>query len=352
MSAGSASSPNTIDGNWVVSGTEVNQSETIVLNGNLTVQSGGNLTLRNVTLSINSQYTGEYGILVQPGGSLYIYNSNITASNLADRYIFVVNGNNFVIENSKVHGVGSCNNVLVTNNLNNCFPFGQENHQFTVTTAGLVVETDDALIEDSLFSQNAIGLIVGGSGVTLKGNIFQFNDYSAFGLFDTSNDLITNNTFEQNPANANLRIVSLGNANDSLIEYNTLLTENLSGVPPISWVQGAFGPQSRCDGVFSISSYSNTIAHNNITAQNIAVALLNSSGNNTILDNILIGGEDGVNGGDGGVPVDSTIESNSITAYADTGITLTLAHGSTVANNSISGDMPLGIQLDHTSNST
>ncbi len=241
-------------GDWVVTGNEVIQSESIVLNGNLTVQSGGNLTLKNVVLTINSQYSGQYGILVQPGGSLYVYNSNITAGNLANRYTFVVNGNNFVMENSQVHGVGSCGSVQVSNNLFNCLPCGEENHQFTVITAGMVVETDNALIENNLFSQNAIGLIVGGSSVTVKGNTFQSNDYSAFGLFDSSNDLIINNTFEQNAtANLQLWIVSLGNANNSLIEYNTLLTENLPGVPtlsnPASWTE-AFGPQSRCDGLF------------------------------------------------------------------------------------------------------
>ncbi|MGA1974786.1 MAG: NosD domain-containing protein [Conexivisphaerales archaeon] len=335
-----------------MTGNELIQSESIVLNGNLTVQSGGNLSLENVVLTINSQYSGQNGILVQPGGSLYIYNSDITAGNSANRYTFVVNGNNFVIENSQVYGVGSCGSAQASNNLFNCLPRGEENHQFTVITAGMVVETDNALIENNLFSQNAIGLIVGGSSVTVKGNTFQSNDYSALGLIDSSNDLITDNTFEQNPANLQLWIAYLGNANNSLIEYNTLLTENLPAVPtqanPASWTEG-FGPQSRCDGLFLDSSYSNIITHNNITAQNVAVAL-EGSDNNTVSDNILAGGEDGIN--TGGHAVDSTIESNTITAYGTAAITLMLAHGSVVANNSISTVAALGIQIDHTSNST
>ncbi|MEM2870762.1 MAG: hypothetical protein QW379_10185, partial [Thermoplasmata archaeon] len=47
-------------------------NETIVLNGNLIVASGGNLTLENVTILFNCTSNGQYRFEVQEGGQLQI----------------------------------------------------------------------------------------------------------------------------------------------------------------------------------------------------------------------------------------------------------------------------------------
>ncbi|MCK4445189.1 MAG: right-handed parallel beta-helix repeat-containing protein, partial [Thermoplasmata archaeon] len=55
------------------------ENETVILNGNLTINSTGELTLYNVTLIMNSTYDGEFGIYVKEGGRFLVYSSNITA---------------------------------------------------------------------------------------------------------------------------------------------------------------------------------------------------------------------------------------------------------------------------------
>jgi len=69
--------PSTINSNWTVSTVVEYDGGSCVLTGNLTIQSGGNLTLRNLTLALNNQIDGQYKITVNSGGTLNIYNSTI-----------------------------------------------------------------------------------------------------------------------------------------------------------------------------------------------------------------------------------------------------------------------------------
>ncbi|UCE73571.1 MAG: right-handed parallel beta-helix repeat-containing protein, partial [Methanomassiliicoccales archaeon] len=79
-----------VEGNWLVSGPENYTDEIIVLNGSLTVFSGGILTLRNVTLMMNCTSNGQYRIEVRNYGSLIItdkdgdYTTTDDASNITD----------------------------------------------------------------------------------------------------------------------------------------------------------------------------------------------------------------------------------------------------------------------------
>ena len=66
-------------GDWTVADTAIVENQTIALNGKLSVVAGGSLTLQTVTLDINCTFNGEFGIEVAPGGSLYIYDSEIKA---------------------------------------------------------------------------------------------------------------------------------------------------------------------------------------------------------------------------------------------------------------------------------
>ena len=58
----------TLAQDWVVTGTQVVENDTIALNGNLIVENGGDLTLRAVTITMNNSYNREYGIRVKSGG--------------------------------------------------------------------------------------------------------------------------------------------------------------------------------------------------------------------------------------------------------------------------------------------
>ena len=107
-----------INGDWNVTGNQVNESEVIILTGNLTIEFGGNLTFKNVTLMMNSSVDGEYHIEVQQGGTFTILDldndntttddgSNITANNTAFEYNFWVRpGSNLTMRNSELHECG------------------------------------------------------------------------------------------------------------------------------------------------------------------------------------------------------------------------------------------------------
>lgn len=93
-------------GDWVVTGTESYYDEVIVLNGNLIVEDGGNLTFRKVTLKMNCTYNGQYDITVMPGGSFYVLEGSvITSANPDKRYMFSAHST-FRMNNSEIHGCG------------------------------------------------------------------------------------------------------------------------------------------------------------------------------------------------------------------------------------------------------
>ncbi|MCP4691324.1 MAG: hypothetical protein GY859_24975, partial [Desulfobacterales bacterium] len=69
---------NTLDGgDWIVTGEEDAQNQSIRLSGDLIVENGSRLTLQNVDLEIVSTGDMVHGISVRPGGSLSILNSRV-----------------------------------------------------------------------------------------------------------------------------------------------------------------------------------------------------------------------------------------------------------------------------------
>jgi parallel beta-helix repeat protein len=116
-----------IEGDWVVNQTVSLSDEIIVLTGNLTIESGGSLTLKNVTLAMNSSSaSGQKIINVNNGGSLIVTDgdndpttshdfSNITDSPFdidddsgtdISYQLFVYPGAFFSINNSIIHECG------------------------------------------------------------------------------------------------------------------------------------------------------------------------------------------------------------------------------------------------------
>jgi hypothetical protein len=80
LNADAANIPSTINSNWTVSTVVEYNGGSCVLTGNLTIQSGGNLTLRNLTLALNNQIDGHYKITINSGGTLNVYNSTIKSN--------------------------------------------------------------------------------------------------------------------------------------------------------------------------------------------------------------------------------------------------------------------------------
>ncbi|MEX2703452.1 MAG: hypothetical protein Q6368_010375 [Candidatus Baldrarchaeota archaeon] len=73
-------------GDWIITNETYVYDETIVLNGSIVVESGGKLTLENVTLKFNCTFDGQFNITVKSGGFLNITDSTITTINPTCRY--------------------------------------------------------------------------------------------------------------------------------------------------------------------------------------------------------------------------------------------------------------------------
>ncbi len=68
------------DGDWTISGQEAVADQSIVLNGDLIVEAGGSLSLRNVGLTLNSPDDAPRTILIEPQGALFIEECDLSTT--------------------------------------------------------------------------------------------------------------------------------------------------------------------------------------------------------------------------------------------------------------------------------
>ncbi|MDI6887552.1 MAG: right-handed parallel beta-helix repeat-containing protein [Candidatus Thermoplasmatota archaeon] len=108
-----------------------------ILSKSVIVKADGKFVLENVTLKLNCEFDGEYNIEAQQGSELYINNSTIT-SNTDYRYSFAV-------------GKGA---KLILNNVT-LIMCG-----WSLENPGLVIEADNALLENCKISNNFIGVFL------------------------------------------------------------------------------------------------------------------------------------------------------------------------------------------------
>jgi hypothetical protein len=94
------------NGDWIITGEEILENQTITLNGNLIVENGGSLALTNINLIINNTYKGQYLIEAKPGSSLAIYNSEIHPCNLEYGFRIIVENASFELVCSDLRGFG------------------------------------------------------------------------------------------------------------------------------------------------------------------------------------------------------------------------------------------------------
>jgi len=179
-------------GDWTINVDTYVGNVTIILNGNLTVETGASLTFRNVTLIMNSTTNGEYHIEVKSFGSFYFYDldndntttgdaSNITAYSPNLHYLFWVNENaNFTMKNSELH---------------ECGDFGIIGYSPPQMTKGIFIQSDNVSIDHSNISTNYYGVILYGSDAVISNNTIYWNDV---GVMATawSNGTIENNVID------------------------------------------------------------------------------------------------------------------------------------------------------------
>lgn len=97
-----AETPPPNNGNWIINDMTTINDESIVLNGDLIVEDGGELQLYNVDLKFNCDSDEEFKLKVEKGGKIDIYDSTISSNTNHDYGIDVHSKGEFNVYNSTV----------------------------------------------------------------------------------------------------------------------------------------------------------------------------------------------------------------------------------------------------------
>ncbi|MFQ5978854.1 MAG: nitrous oxide reductase family maturation protein NosD [Candidatus Heimdallarchaeota archaeon] len=168
---------------WVVDTKQTVENEDITFVGYLLIKSGGNLTLDNVTLRINSSTDGEYRIEVYDGGRLTIQeNSTVTAFNPAHAWYLKVNPGSFLVL------------------MDSTFSYAGWASGTNGNSSGLWINTDGVQIINCTIHHNFVGLylyqvensLIINNTVTNSSQVGLYLDSSAFGTLN--GNIFANNT--------------------------------------------------------------------------------------------------------------------------------------------------------------
>ena len=265
-----------LDGDWIVSGTESYYGEVFVLNGNLIVEYGGNLTFRKVTLKMNCTYDGQYNVTVKHGGSFYVLDGSVITSVDPDsEYLFLVDGGStFRMNNTELHECGWFAPAQAPNGLN--------------------INSEDAIIENSLLSHNAQGVNIWSNkkGVIVRNNSIKMNEHVGIGLWGSSagNATIANNNISLNPAGG----IHAETSNPTIV--NNTIVSNGEGISCWKWANPTIRDNviafNDGNGLIFSDGCNPIIQGNNITSNNAAGIVAQTDCSGAIERNIITNNQD------------------------------------------------------------
>lgn len=252
-------------GDWIVTGTESYSDQTIVLNGNLIIESGGNLTFRGVTLKMKCHYDGEYRVTVNSGGSFYMLEDSIITSASLNKYSFFVwHNSTFRMSDSELHYCG------------------WESSNWD--ELGLSILSDDAVIENCLISNNFCAVSARSSGVVIRNNNITANG----GILVAGEDItpaIYNNNISRNGVGINMGGACSPSIYDNTITSNSQVGINIANATPV--IRNNFITKNG-EGGISYYSYSNPIIFDNtITSNNYTGITIRDHSTGTIQGNTI-----------------------------------------------------------------
>ncbi|MGD9091378.1 MAG: right-handed parallel beta-helix repeat-containing protein [Anaerolineales bacterium] len=221
-------------GDWVVTGSEMVENTAIYMHGNIIVENGGSLTLRNVVLSMDCNYPGEYGIFAKPGSSLSIYDSTIKPTVQNDTFTFKADNAQLVLKDSDIRDVGQ--------------PLGNPWQVQDSPREGLWISTVGAIIE---------------------GNTIHHTESSGIRLQEGGDALITDNEIVFEGWGESRGGIDIDHSHGNTITGNSIRKQ----IHPIT-----------LDG-----SWNNLVAENEITlkSHSTGIVVQEGSGNNIIANNTL-----------------------------------------------------------------
>ncbi|MFX0113164.1 MAG: nitrous oxide reductase family maturation protein NosD, partial [Candidatus Hodarchaeota archaeon] len=301
--------------NWIVKEPKLVENEIITLNGNLSIQIGGELTLRNVTLRMNCSSGREFHIAVEGGGALTI-ESNSTVMAVSQIYPWYLQAHN--------------NSIIYLRDSN--FFYGGKKGGWAEYGAysGLWFNTDNVRILNCRIAHMADGISLYEAMNCLVANNSIINcDTYGISLWDVLNCTIDNNSI----TDCGLRGIilsgqTLGAANNT-ISHNSV--RNIDGV-----------------GIYLGNSNNSIIANNRVTNTSNNAIYLAYSGRlgvrgNTIMDSGLIGIVMGYSS-------KSIINNNTVTDCSSNGLYLSHSYESSVKENSLGDCFDAFLMADSSNN--
>jgi parallel beta-helix repeat protein len=311
------------NGDWIVTGLETVENQIITLNGNLIIENGGNLTLSGITLTMDNDYDGEYGIRVKSGSTITIEKGTvITAASGSAHFSFAVeSGSQFFMKDSELHecGWGPDSEDL------------WDKEPILSGMRGLVIDTTNAVIENNSLSSNHIGIILTGSGISLDNNHIHSNKVHGVYIRGGLTCQITNNSIQHASISSPFRIVE---GEDNTIKSNTITLSLIHrGV------------------IETMLSHGNVIEENDILGLGVGVSLMFVSNNNIVRGNTIATDETGIMVWGWNNKIEGNIISDPSGRPAN-GIYMVYAYNCMVTDNTISNITTEGIWVRHSSNNT
>jgi parallel beta-helix repeat protein len=287
------------NGDWVVNTTQILENKSVVLNGNLVVNTGATLILSNTQLTLNNAEDGQYGIRIKFGAGITITKSKILAARDTGHFSFVVERNvKLIMQDSELNGCG----------------WGEPYQGWVQDTHGLTIYANNAILERNLFTNCFVGVQLKGGdtfNIEISANKFIANIWSGIEAEHAVNSHIVNNIF-----NDSIEGISIGDSDNNFITGNEFSHHH----------EGA---------IFLFHCQNNEISNNHAEIDSpdhrnwTSVYLAKHTCNNHILNNTIIGGQWGMT-----VEYSSNnIIQGNIISKSDNGIYLGYADGNVLLSN-------------------
>jgi parallel beta-helix repeat protein len=259
------------------------ENQTLVLDRQLLIEAGGSLTLRNVMLDMTNDLPS---ILVQPQGSLYIYQSTIGPTRPENGgYLFQVMPQSvFVMKDSEIHGAGLWPGagdwaglyVLTANAV-------IENNVITDAHNGMGLEAAGGRIISNTISQCGRGITLrDASGAHVEGNTVTQSLWGGIGASRIQSGTISNNTVAKDWRTA--IALDIGNS----VARGNVIFDSLDGFALNG--SGNVIENNHIEGIrrwgWSVwEAYDNVFFGNTITNSDFGLALGDSTGDNLLHHN-------------------------------------------------------------------
>lgn len=268
----------------------------LTLGGTLVIAAGGRITLQALALRMSSRFEGENGIIVEPGGILHVYGSEIKAEG-ENRFYFNVEGGGFEMKGSRLHGC-----------------------------QGLNILGERANIKGNVLSGNREGINLRAAGALVIDNTIESNDDHGIYLTKAKSCRISNNRIHQ-AGTVGFPIQMLASKNNEILG-NDILQTGVNGLLVLA------------------GSDENLIQGNTLSGHGIGIQMDYACRGNRIRQNTIDVTE-------AGMMVwgwNNRVEENAITSKGD-GLYLVNAYNTIVNSNTLFDlDNTNGIFLRHSSN--